>query len=123
MYNLFIYSYSSIGTNKRVIKKKSKKSIPIFARTTRIHGLERWINELVMLQSQSSEDETPGTLLFIANSFIHYLLTWLFTGIAMVIELAKELLYSGVPEQVIELYAAYYDLILKRDNEQVSFPR
>ena len=41
----------------------------------------------------------------------------------MVIELAKELLYSGVPEQVIELYAAYYDLILKRDNIQVSFPR
>ena len=40
----------------------------------------------------------------------------------MVIELAKELLYSGVPEQVIELYAAYYDLILKRDNKQVSFP-
>jgi hypothetical protein len=76
-----------------------------------------------MLQSQSSEDETPGTLLIIANSFMHYLLTWLFTGIAMVIELAKELLYSGVPEQVIELYAAYYDLILKRDNEQVSFPR
>ena len=71
MYNLIVYSFSLIGTNKRVIKKKSKKGIPIFARTTRIHGLERWINELLMLQSQSSDDETPGTLLIIANSFIH----------------------------------------------------
>ena len=40
-------------------------------------------------------------------------------GIAMIIELAKELLYSGVPEQVVELYAAYYDLILKDNDPQV----
>jgi len=43
-------------------------------------------------------------------------------GIAMIIELSKELLYSGVPEQVIELYAAYYDLILKNDDNKVSCP-
>ncbi len=83
------------------MKKKSKKSIPVFARTSRIHGLERWINELLTLKSLNSEETIPG--------------------IAMIIELAKELLYSGVPEQVIELYAAYYDLILKDKDTQVQF--
>ena len=71
----------------------------MFARTSRIHGLERWINELLTLKSLNSDETIPG--------------------IAMIIELAKELLYSGVPEQVIELYAAYYDLILKDNDPQV----
>ena len=30
----------------------------------------------------------------------------------LIIELAKELLYSGIPEQVLELYAAYYDIVV-----------
>ena len=88
-----------VGTSKRVAKKKSRKGIPVFARTSRINGLERWINELLTLKSLDSDETVPG--------------------IAMIIELAKELLYSGVPEQVVELYAAYYDLILKDNDPQV----
>jgi hypothetical protein len=30
----------------------------------------------------------------------------------LIVELAKELLYSGIPEQVLELYAAYCDIIV-----------
>lgn len=39
-------------------------------------------------------------------------------GLAVIVDLAKELLYSGIPEQVLQLYGAYYDLILL--NEEVK---
>jgi hypothetical protein len=38
--------------------------------------------------------------------------------LAVIVDLAKELLYSGIPEQVLQLYGAYCDLILI--NEEVK---
>jgi hypothetical protein len=34
-------------------------------------------------------------------------------GINLIIELAKELLYSGIPEQVIDLYSLYHESLMQ----------
>ena len=90
------------GDVKREVTKKSKELFSArdgkpFDRTNRIEGQKRWIHEIRALKAINDGEGSSDNM----------------TGIGVIIELAKELLYSGIPEQVLELYAAYYDLIME----------
>lgn len=73
-------------------KKKDGDSKTSFKRTNRVEGMKVWVKELQILQDHESAD----------------------SGVGLVVELAKMLLYSGIPEQVLELYAAYNDIVIVR---------
>lgn len=84
-------------------RKKSEDNLGRFARTTRVDGLRRWVREICMLRheliSRNAESGTgPSELI----------------GINLIIELTKELLYSGIPEQIIDLYALYHEAIVQQ---------
>jgi hypothetical protein len=72
----------SIDFSSRATKPKEFTS---FKRTNRIDGQSSWIKELV---------------------FQHYNSTGL-AEINSIIEISKELLYSGIPEQVLEVHNLY----------------
>jgi hypothetical protein len=69
-------------------KKKKPSSSTTFTRTNRVDGMRVWIKELQILQGGDQS-----------------------SALILLVELAKELLYSGIPEQVMELHAAYYDIM------------
>jgi len=68
----------------------SKQTKQAFTRYRRAEGFRVWTREMEILKS---EDEGSSLL----------------PGISTVVELAKSLLYSGSPEQALELYVAYYE--------------
>jgi hypothetical protein len=74
-------------TTAKKMKKKPSSSAT-FTRTNRVDGMRVWIKELQILQGGDQS-----------------------SALILLIELAKELLYSGIPEQVMELHAAYYDIM------------
>jgi len=71
-------------------------------RTNRIQGQHTWIKEICLLALNktgiNNQIEAKSTL----------------SSIALIVELSKELFYSKIPEQVIELYSLYYDIVLKQ---------
>lgn len=79
--------------------QKQKRKPKVFTRINRNEGLVQWINELNLLRRQMHDggeapaDTPPGA------------------SVATFVELSKVLLHSGSPEQAIELYSAYYDLV------------
>lgn len=93
-------------------KKTAKKTrnSNYFSRTNRVDGQKKWIKELHQLKKNLAENSTQKQA---GATFL-------------VVEIARELLYSGIPEQVLELYAAYYDLIFKpsstSDSSSVETP-
>lgn len=92
------------NTKRKANNKKEGEKKASFKRTNRVNGMKVWVRELQILQDQldTSKLDTDKT-----------------NGIGLVVELAKELLYSGIPEQVLELYAAYYDSIVARQGVDV----
>ena len=87
------------GTTDKKRKKQGtrrERKTPSFKRTTRVDGLKVWVKELGIIQDQIRQERASqpsgGSKTL--------------TGVGLVVELAKELLYSGIPEQVLELYAA-----------------
>eukprot|EP00600_Ochromonadales_sp_CCMP1393_P009275 CAMPEP_0174958558 /NCGR_PEP_ID=MMETSP0004_2-20121128/2690_1 /TAXON_ID=420556 /ORGANISM="Ochromonas sp., Strain CCMP1393" /LENGTH=212 /DNA_ID=CAMNT_0016206783 /DNA_START=77 /DNA_END=712 /DNA_ORIENTATION=+ len=86
------------STGVRLVGRASKvRSRPRknFSRTNRVDGQRKWVSEIRILREQKQHSK---------DSHVNEL--------ALIIEVSKELLYSGIPEQVLELYAAYYDNIL-----------
>eukprot|EP01041_Mallomonas_annulata_P006410 gene6410-12961_t len=73
-----------------------------FDRTNRIEGRTRWIKEIKSARAELKSNESSGNEMTVIN------------------ELAKELLYSGIPEQVLELYTAYYEHIIKPECQERS---
>lgn len=74
-----------------------KSSPPLrvaFNRTDRVEGRLRLQRELRLLAEEEEEEAAGDSLL----------------------SLAKELLYSNVPEQVLELYAAYFDALTEKES-------
>lgn len=78
-----------------------KRSTAGFSRTNRLEGQFRWMREIYLIRQQQQQQHGHGDP------------TGGLFGIGVVVELAKELLYSGIPEQVLELYAAYYDVVVQ----------
>ena len=93
------------STRKRVRDPKQ------FSRTNRIEGQEKWIKELFlyMCEEKNRNENIDQSLAAVPK----YNAT---TSPVLIIELAKELLYSGIPEQVLELYAAYCDIVVTPDS-------
>lgn len=95
--------------------KKQKRSKPkVFTRINRSEGLVQWIDELNLLRRQMQDG---GDALAAAPGSP--------PSAATFIELSKVLLHSGSPEQAIELYSAYYDLVVcgssGSDNDVLRF--
>ena len=67
-----------------------------FDRTNRLDGRKQWVDEICDIKLQCKEPEQAELV-----------------GIGKIIDLAKELLYSGIPEQVLELYTAYFDNVIR----------
>ena len=99
----------SSDTSKEQSVPKKNKEQKLFSRTNRIEGQEKWIRELFLYKSEQaiSNDERNSSIKETSGSTS--------ANPILIIELAKELLYSGIPEQVLELYAAYYDIVVTPD--------
>lgn len=104
---------SKEGEDKKKRDKKVKKirDEKLFSRTNRIDGQEKWIKELFLYKYEQN-------LKVIENARMNVTAVLPITSPVLIIELAKELLYSGIPEQVLELYAAYYDIIVNPDVDE-----
>lgn len=90
-------SLSTLTKNRsRGTQNKNGGDNPKFTRVNRMNGLEKWTKELYLIRKKllsSVELETVGSFSGIPQS--HY---------ALVLEMAKELLYSGIPEQVLSVH-------------------
>jgi hypothetical protein len=91
--------------------KRSKRRAARFvkSRTTRVAGQERWLREIFTLQRCLDDDNGTKQTFDPAQTLEASCVA---DTIEPVLKIAKELLYSGIPEQVLELYAAYHDLIV-----------
>lgn len=79
-----------------------------FSRTNRVEGQMKWVHELsYMLRAKNAADRQVVDIMTNGRTLLDSTL-----GPAVIVDLAKELLYSGIPEQVLQLYGAYCDLIL-----------
>ena len=98
-------------TNSNTFRCKFDKRIKYLTRVSRVESHNKWIREIEIIRDKLNN-----------NSIVHD------EGMMTVIELSKELLYSGIPEQCIELYAAYYDMILSSNKNynnittSINFP-
>lgn len=81
------------ATSKKEGRKSSKRAPRLFSRTNRIDGFVKWVNELHIYRAAMNLSSQPASPV-------------------LIVELAKELLWSNMPEQCLEMYAAYCDLIL-----------
>jgi hypothetical protein len=105
--------------------KKKKSKMRYFRRTNRIDGQEKWIRELYLYKRQldtKRSDQIEDSVENISEASntsdgaqAQGKKGQLLSPV-LIVELAKELLYSGIPEQVLELYAAYYDIIVREDS-------
>jgi hypothetical protein len=85
---------------------KARRDLKAFGRTNRVDGLMRWVQELTFFSANKTANASDAdTPVRIAPSP------------ALIVELAKELLYSGIPEQCVELYAAYCDLVVPAETQ------
>lgn len=103
-------SSSTMTSKERASFKRAKAFTSKLSRTNRPEGQQKWVKELFIMkrdmlsnENKNVEGEKEGEEESNSPAI----------GIGLILELAKELLYSGIPEQVIELYAAYYDIILE----------
>ena len=105
--------------------KKKKSKMRYFRRTNRIDGQEKWIRELYLYKRQldskrSDQIEDSDKNTSEGSNTLDVAQAQGGKGQplspVLIVELAKELLYSGIPEQVLELYAAYYDIIVREDS-------
>lgn len=87
----------------RANRAAGAKSMP-FARTNRLEGMMKWVREVKLLSSFDGSTESND-----ASDT---------SGVFM--ELAKELLYSGIPEQVPTMFLAYSALHQTRHNTTVE---
>jgi hypothetical protein len=78
---------------KRDKKVKKIRDEKLFSRTNRIDGQEKWIKELFLFKYEQN-------LKLIENVSVNETAVAPITSPILIIELAKELLYSGIPEQV-----------------------
>lgn len=81
--------------NVNELKTVNKGKLKTLPRTNRVDGQEKWIKELRYLYKNKNDTSEIQR------------------GMGLIVELAKELYCSGIPEQVLELYAAYHDIILQ----------
>ena len=105
------------GNSKEQSANKKAKEQKLFSRTNRIEGQEKWIRELFLYKSEQAinNDNRNSSMKEVGNSTS--------ASPILIIELAKELLYSGIPEQVLELYAAYYDIVVTPDRGTKMAPK
>lgn len=96
---------------EKIVKKKAREQA-LFSRTNRIDGQEKWIRELFLYKSEQKLKKEEVDVTANLNSSISLVSS---ASSVLIVELAKELLYSGIPEQVLELYAAYYDIVVTPD--------
>ena len=87
-----------------------------FSRTNRVEGQMKWVHELrYMLRAKHA----VGGQVDVTDGLTSSEPT---LGLAVIVDLAKELLYSGIPEQVLQLYEAYCDLILLNEEVKDAVP-
>ena len=87
-----------------------------FSRTNRVEGQMKWVHELrYMLRAKHA----VGGQVDVTDGLTPSEPT---LGLAVIVDLAKELLYSGIPEQVLQLYGAYCDLILLNEEVKDAVP-
>ena len=99
----------------KIVKKKARER-ELFSRTNRIDGQEKWIRELFLYKSEQLSKRDELTIEGTENSTVPSTANASASASpVLIVELAKELLYSGIPEQVLELYAAYYDIVVTPD--------
>ena len=91
----------SSNDNDNNFKFKFEKKIKYLTRVSRVDSQEKWIKEIEIIRDSLNNN----TILNNDDK-----------DLSKIVELSKELLYSGIPEQCIELYAAYYDMILNTKN-------
>ena len=98
---------TSVNKNTKKSGRRRERNMPTFKRTTRVDGLKVWVKELGIIQEQMRKERNSP----------HPEHLKALKGVGVVVELAKELFYSGIPEQVLELYAAYYDILNDKPTE------
>ena len=90
-----------LKTGGEKLKPAKRLSESLFGRTNRVDGQEKWMKELYHVWKTIKTIKTIPS-----HGLVHD------SNDAVIVELAKELLYSGIPEQVLELYATYYDVLI-----------
>jgi len=104
------------GSKKKSAKKTSpgstggradSSSSVEFKRTNRIEGMAYFVKELELLKREHEQSQGQGK----GPGKESESESGAAVGIGMITLLAKELLYSGIPEQVIEMYCGYYDMV------------
>ena len=108
----FLYSSVLIDNNNEIKQNipnnstKRKYVYPTYQKTNRLVGQIRWMREIYLLKNYYDYNiiNTNNTI-DIENKMKN-------SNIGSIIETAKALLYSGLPDQVIEMYAAYYDIVV-----------
>lgn len=79
----------NVSVQKKTISKK-------FDRTNRLDGRKQWTREIHRMRGiQQVQGETA------------------LNETSKIVDIAKGLLFSGIPEQVLDLYSAYYEIIFK----------
>lgn len=102
--------HSNSNSDSNVLKFKFEKKIKYLTRVSRVDSQEKWIKEIETIRDRLSNN-TNNVINDDNNND---------QDSSKIIELSKELLYSGIPEQCIELYAAYYDMILNTKTNKNS---
>ena len=90
-------------SNIKVFPNEDSKHKYKFLRSNRMDAQVLWVNELCLLRKQSLVIDVHNKT---------------YVGINLMIELANQLINSGIPEQVIELYNLYHEIISKNDGKR-----
>ena len=104
--SVLIDNNNEIKPNLPYNSTKRKYVYPTYQKTNRLVGQIRWMREIYLLKNYYDYNiiNTNNTI-DIENKMKN-------SNIGSTIETAKALLYSGLPDQVIEMYAAYYDIVV-----------
>lgn len=112
---------SQSDKRKEKSDQPSPSKRPVFSRTNRIQGQTKWIRELRQLrfyleylQLEIKQDSSVENLTACSRQVADQ--------ITFIVDIGKELLYSGIPEQVIMLYSSYCELLGKY-REVDAFPQ
>jgi hypothetical protein len=95
---------ASVEEPPKKSKKQKAAEPPSFARTNRIDGIQKWVLEVTALKNE--------ILRYYQDQFSLSDISRAITSqLSLLVEISKELLYSGIPEQTIELYHTYSSML------------
>lgn len=100
--------YSAISNTLQSARKQ------VFSRTNRVDGLNKWLNEFFEWKTLLSITGSNKYLISTNNQANVSCIEIVNEKTDRLLEQSKELLYSGIPEQALELYSKYVQCLLDR---------